>query len=68
MLHVMEHWLEQWVHLMKDRSDDPSQLHLAPISAIESGLMQLVIIKSGILPFVIRLSNIILLFSHYITF
>ena len=35
---VMEHWLEretaQWVHSMKDRSDDPShhELHLAPPS------------------------------------
>ena len=38
---VAEHWLEreinQWVHPMKDRSDDPShhelhtELHLAPV-------------------------------------
>ena len=32
---VVEYWLEreiaQWVHPMKDRSDDPSELHLAPL-------------------------------------
>ena len=31
---IVDHWLEreiaQWVHPMNDRSDDPSELHLAP--------------------------------------
>ena len=46
---VVEHWLEreiaQWVHSMKDRSDDPShhernlttELYLAPVMMIKDG-------------------------------
>ena len=37
---VVEHWLEreiaQWVHPMKDRSDDPSHRHVIYVASVKN--------------------------------
>ena len=62
---VVEHWLEreiaQWVHPMKDRSDDPSHHERTLYSAMDLNMCLLAFIQSK--PNILPKSNHLLIFN-----